>query len=655
MTAIGLPADRRPLTLDSPAWYRSRRAQAVGVGLLAAVVAQVAASGSTVFPASWDIGLSEPISDFQGWVQRNRDTNFFLAHVLRPMGDFVLSFYEFLRDGLLGLPWFWLPLLVFIVVARSGRWVQAAVAATGLLFVEFAGFHEAGMETVALMLICVVLSVVIGAPLGIWAGLNPTVERRLRPVLDALQSLPTTIYLVPAVLFFGVLQTPAAVATIAFAVPPMVRIAALGIRQVPEASVEAGRIFGSNRWQLLWKVQAPQAVRSFITGINQTIMMCLGMVVIGSLVGAGGLGNELIQTLRLRSPGRGVIVGLAVFGVAVAFDRMSRSLLDRRAMLPIPARTYWGGAAAVLIVALILGRLLTKEVPWVFDQGIADPVDRFTTWFRDTFRSQLEAGNDFVVREIVIRLRDWTGYRAANATGSDVKGLFWPIMIGQTAAAAWLVKGWRLAVFCVGGLIAVGLLGMWAPSLETLAQLVVSVVIAIAVAVPLGIFVGRRPRAEAALDPLLDAMQTFPALIYAIPFVMIFAVGYVPPILATVIYAIPPGVRLTALAIKQVSGETLEAATTFGASSRQRLWGVQVPLALKGIGLGINQVVMMAVSMVIIAGLIGGGGLGFLAIDSLIRQDTGQGIEVGIALLVMAIILDRLTEGLAQRLDPANR
>ena len=628
-------------TLD---FDRVRRWPAVvGVGA-ALIVAQVALSGTRMFPENWRVDIAGPVGDFQFWAQRNRNDNFVLANVLRPIGNFVLSFYELFRDVLLELPWFWLPLLVFVVVARSGRWVAATSAAAGLVFVEIAGMHKPGMETLALMTICIVLAVAIGAPLGIWAGLNPKVERRLRPVLDALQSLPTTIYFVPAVLFFGVLQTPAAIATVAFAVPPLVRITALGIRQVPTASVEAGRMFGSSRSQLLWKVQAPQAVKSFVTGINQAIMMALGLVVIAALVGAGGLGNELMQTLRLRSPGRGVIVGFAIFGIAVALDRLSRSLVDRGASLPVPGRRYWGGAAAVLVVAYVIGRFGDiAAVPWTFDNDIVQPIDDFTQWVRDNLGDALQSVNDFIVVDIVVRLRTLFG-----------ETLAWPVLIGITAALAWAAKGWRLALFCVGGLVGIGLVGLWEPSIETLAQLLVSVAIAIAIAVPAGIFVGRRPRAEAMVAPLLDALQTFPSLIYAIPFVMVFAVGYVPGILATVMYAVPPGIRLTALAIKQVNPETLEAATTFGASNRQRLWGVQFPLALRGIALGVNQIVMMAVSMVIITGLVGGGGLGYLAVDSFTRQDMGLGIEVGLAMLVMAIILDRLTEGLADKFDPAS-
>ena len=642
MTAVGVPSSARPAP-NPDAWFRSPKIRLAGAIVAVLVVAQIALGGTSAFPDSWNVKLAKPIRSVQSWIRRNRKDDWFLAHVMRPIGDFVLSFYEHLRDLLLGLPWYWIPLLVFLVILRSGRWRVAVGAALGLVFVEAAGMHTSGMETIALMLICVVISVVVGTPIGIWAGLNPRVERVVRPVLDALQTLPVTIFVVPAFLFFGIKQTPAAIATVAFALPPLIKIVSLGIRDVPPASVEAGRIFGSSRWQLLVKVQIPQAVRSLVTAVNQTIMLCLGMVVICSLIGAGGLGNDLKESLRLRTPGRGVIVGLAVFAVAFAFDRLSRSLIDRPDSFSIPGRKYWFGVAGILLAALVIGKIGgIHEIPWTLSDRIADPIDRLTIWIRDTFGDVLQAVNDFVVRDVVIRIRDLLAVSIA-----------WPVLIAATAALAWFVKGWKLAVFCVAALLAVGFVGMWEASLETLAQLVVAVVIAMAIAVPIGIHLGRRPRTEAIVEPFLDALQTFPSLVFAIPFVMIFAVGYVPGILATVLYVIPPGIRLTALAIKQVNPATLEAATVFGATERQRLWGVQVPLAMRGIMLGLNQVIMLGVSMVIIAGLVGGEGLGYLAVTSLIKQDTGLAVEVGIALLAMATVLDQLTQGISARFDPA--
>jgi glycine betaine/proline transport system permease protein len=193
---------------------------------------------------------------------------------------------------------------------------------------------------------------------------------------------------------------------------------------------------------------------------------------------------------------------------------------------------------------------------------------------------------------------------------------------------------------------------MWQPGLTTLAQILVAVVVGTAIALPLGVFIGRRARVKGLFEPALDALQTIPSLVYAIPFVMLFGVGFVPSILATMFYAIPAGIRLAALAAEEVPEETLEAATTFGATNRQRLWGVQLPLALRGLVLAVNQLIMLSISMAIVAGQVGENGLGYQSIAALTKPDVGLGVEAGLALLVMAIILDRLGEGLADRLDP---
>ncbi|MEZ5271938.1 MAG: ABC transporter permease subunit [Ilumatobacteraceae bacterium] len=202
------------------------------------------------------------------------------------------------------------------------------------------------------------------------------------------------MYLLFGLLLFGIRQTPAAVATVAFSVPPVIHIVAASIHAtMPPASVEAGRIFGSSRWQLLWKVQFPQATRSFLTAVNQTVMMCLSMVVIGALIGAGGLGGELLQTLKLRSPGRGVVVGVAIFGIAFAFDRLGRSLIGARAVASrLRSRDYWLGAAAVLLVAYFVGRGIDHgQVPWTFARDVANPIDDLVEVDPRRVRSQPQA------------------------------------------------------------------------------------------------------------------------------------------------------------------------------------------------------------------------------------------------------------------------
>jgi glycine betaine/proline transport system permease protein len=214
------------------------------------------------------------------------------------------------------------------------------------------------------------------------------------------------------------------------------------------------------------------------------------------------------------------------------------------------------------------------------------------------------------------------------------------------------VKGVGLAIFAALSLLVIAMTGMWALSLETLTHVVAGVLISVAIAIPVGIWAGRNRRVEAFLSPILDALQTIPSFVFIIPVVLLFTLGPVPGIIASVLYAIVPGIRITALGIKQVPEESIEASQTFGATRRQTMFGVRIPLAGPAIMAAVNQVIMMVLAMVIIAGLVGGGALGFETVRAVTRGLTGYGFDVALAIVVMAIILDRLTQAWAAKLQP---
>jgi glycine betaine/proline transport system permease protein len=492
------------------------------------------------------------------------------------------------------------------------------------------------------MAVAVFICVLIGVPLGVLAALRPRLEVALRPILDGMQTVPATVYLIPIVLLFGIGPAPAAIATVIYALPPMVRLTTLGIQQVPKSAVEAAQMFGATKRQILAKVQLPLAVPSIITGINQTVMMALGIVVIATLVGAGGLGQEINQTVRRLEPGRGLVVSLAVVAVALVLDRVSMSLVStpgaRR--VRVKRNTLYMSLIGLSLVAVV-GRLLGwVEFPFSWGTSFADPIDSGFKWFRTTFNVVTRPFNDFIVREILVRAQT-----LFNET------ITWQAVVVVAAAFALYVAGWKMALFTACGVTFIGLTGRWLDAVDTLTQTVVAVLISILIALPIGIWIGRRPRIEAIIAPVLDAFQTIPNLVYAIPFVMIFSVGPVPGIVAAVVYAIPPGIRLTSLGIRQVNNESVEAAITFGATQRQVLWGVRVPLAMPSIILAINQMVMMVLAMAIISGMVGGGGLGYRSIEALTGPDSGLGVEVGLAIVIMATILDRLLQATAKRLQ----
>jgi glycine betaine/proline transport system permease protein len=218
------------------------------------------------------------------------------------------------------------------------------------------------------------------------------------------------------------------------------------------------------------------------------------------------------------------------------------------------------------------------------------------------------------------------------------------LVIAAVAVVAWRRVSWRFAVLAVGALLLIVALGYWPHTMATLALTLSATAISLLLGVPLGIAAARSARLQAAIRPLLDFMQTMPAFVYLIPAVMLFGLGRVPGVLATVIFAMPPAVRLTTMGILQVDREQLEAAEAFGASRWQLLFKVQLPLALPTLMGGINQTIMMALSMVIVTSMVGAGGLGGEVLSSIQQLDVGLGFESGLCVVLLAIILDRITQ-----------
>lgn len=245
--------------------------------------------------------------------------------MLSGLGDVVGQMTE-LTEGLLQLIPDWLLAGVFVAVGfwRIG-WKFAAISAGALLVIIGTGFWQATMATLALIIASTLISLLVGIPLGIAAALNRRINYLLRPVLDFMQTMPAFVYLIPAAMLFGLGRVPAVLATVIFAMPPVVRLTALGIRQVNKEQVEAGITFGCTPLQVLLKIQIPGALPSIMAGVNQTIMMALSMVIIASMVGGGGLGNNVLASIQRLDIGLGFESGLAVVLLAIILDRLTES------------------------------------------------------------------------------------------------------------------------------------------------------------------------------------------------------------------------------------------------------------------------------------------------------------------------------------------
>jgi len=682
----------RPLARPWPAPLQRYAPWAVVAGLFA--LAAVWPADAAQFPAAWNLGLRAPIDEFQSAVIANRETIPVFQYFFDPLSDLIDVGLRWAEDFLLATPWIGVVGTGALLGYLLGGTRLALLGGLSPVITGLFGLWEPTLQTLALMIVAVGLAVLIGLPLGVLAAASDRVDRALRPVLDGMQTMPTFVYLIPVLLVFGIARVPAVVATLIYAVPPMIRLTSLGLREVSPPALEAARAFGSTRWQLLVKVQLPLALPAIMAGVNQTIMMALSMIVIAALIGAGGLGREVLVSLQRLQVGKALEAGLAIVLLAIVLDRLSEGLsridltdLGRALLAPaaprwLPARwePAWLAAARVLrraaampaqwlaaltrrpeieryagLVNLGLAVLALVLVDLLFNVGtfpeswrwyLRQPTDALVLWLRDNvFEIQLGALtvgtgplSDFVTLYLLNPLR--TLFTST---------LPWPVVVLGAAALGGWAGGGRLALLAGAGVFAIGLLGMWPFAMDTLSQILVTMLITCLIALPLGVWSSQNNAVRDFLRPVLDFLQTIPSFVFLVPVIMLFNIGRVPGLIAAVLYAIAPGVKLTDLGIRGVAGEAVEAAHAFGATRAQTLAGVQVPMALASILLGVNQMIMMVLAMVVIAGMVGGAGLGLEAVNGLVRSETGRGLEAGLAIVLLAVTMDRITQAWAAR------
>lgn len=284
---------------------------------------------------------------------------------------------------------------------------------------------------------------------------------------------------------------------------------------------------------------------------------------------------------------------------------------------------------------------LTREFPAAWRIPLRawtnDAIDALVVRYGDAFRAVTEA-----LLQLLVRVE------------RGLVALPWWLVVLAVGLLVWHATGrkWAPAVVLAGSLVLVGTFGLWPQLMTTLAIMVVATVFTIVIGIPIGVTMARSDRLKGFLTPVLDVMQTLPSFVYLVPVIMFFGLGNVAAIIATFVYAAPPVVRLTDLGLRLVDREVLEAAEAFGANERQALFLVRLPLAVPTIMAGINQTIMMALAMVVVASMIGARGLGQEVLRSLQRGDVGLGLEAGLAIVFLAIVMDRITAGYSRRLDP---
>ncbi|MFE2942828.1 ABC transporter permease [Streptomyces sp. NPDC059255] len=683
-TATGTPgAPGTSRTLGALAATSGRR-RGLGKLLLLAVFAAVLVPlaltrwPGTVWPEALTVDLSGPLGGASDWIIDNRDSHplflYFFGHVSNAVVLSVRAVYLLL----LAMGWAGVTAAAGLIAWRVAGGRLALTTAGSVALCGVLGMWVPTMQTLALMVVAVAASVVAGALLGLAAGLSDRLHRALRPVLDTMQVLPAFAYLLPVVLIFGIGVPAAVLATVVYAAPPMARLTALGLRGADPGVMEAVTSLGATPWQRLLTARLPLARKQLLLGLNQTIMMALSMAVIASVIGAGGLGDRVYQALASVDVGAALAAGLPIVLLAVVLDRTTAAAgsgLDRAAARPgRPAsrmsafgtsasggsgfsgtpsavaarfRTGWRGwavaAGAAALVALA-GRLLDRlDWPAGWTLAIAGPVNTAVDWMTAHLYSGVP---------VVGGTADWAGRFTTwvlDPLRGGLQGLPWWALLLTVAALALLIGTWRTALTAVLALAAIGVLGVWKPSLDTLSQVLAAVAVTLVIGFATGIAAARSARFEALLRPVLDVFQTLPQFVYLIPVVALFGVGRAPAVAAAVVYALPAVVRITTQGLRQVDPAALESARSLGATGGQQLRQVQLPLAGPALRLALNQGVVLVLAVVIIGGLVGGGALGYDVVFGLAQGDLATGLVAGAAIVCLGLMLDRVTQPTERR------
>ncbi|GAA1934034.1 ABC transporter permease subunit [Streptomyces durmitorensis] len=631
------------------------RHRAVGKLLLLAVAAAIlvpivnAKWASGAWPDALTVDLTEPLGKTTDWIIDNRDSHPLFVYVLGNISNGIVLSIRGVYLVLLAAGWAGVTVGAALIAWRVAGVRLAVLAAASFGLCGMLGMWVPTMQTLALMIVAVLVSVVLGMLLGLAGGLSDRVYRILRPVLDTMQVLPAFSYLLPVALVFGIGVPAAVIATVVYAAPPMARLTALGLRGADGGVMEAVTSLGTTARQRLLSARLPLARKELLLGLNQTIMMALGMAVIASMIGGAGLGDRVYQALGSVDVGAALAAGIPIVLLAVVLDRVTGAAGERLGdntedSSPLRGRRGWAVAGAVTVVAALAARFADRlEWPESWIVNIVGPVNTAKDWMVDHIYTDVP---------VVGGTADWAAHFTTwvlDPIRDGLQGMPWWSILLVIAALAWLIGTWQTALTAVLAMAATGVLGVWKPSLDTLAQVLAAVVVTVVLGFAIGVAAARSTRLEQVLRPVLDVFQTMPQFVYLIPVVALFGIGRAPAVAAAVVYALPAVIRITTQGLRQVNGAAMESSRSLGATSWQQLRQVQLPLARPALLLAVNQAVVLILAVVVIGGLVGGGALGYEAVFGLAQGDLATGLVAGVAIVCLGLMLDRVTQPTERR------
>ena len=591
-------------------------------------------------------------------IRGNRTKSAIFIYFFNPIRLLINGFVESIRV-LISVPvngaaapyigWFGVIAIVAFIVYATSRLRIAFLAVALLLGCGALGMWQFTMDTIAMTIAAVLLSLLFGIPLGIWAGLSDRVLKALTPFLDLAQILPTLVYLAPLALFFMIGVAAATVATMIYSIPITIRITSHAIRSLNFSPVEASISMGATDKQTLGKVQLPMAKQMIVLGINQTVMAALSFVVIAALIAAPGLGKPVIEALTIRNTGRGFVAGLAVVFVAIMLDRAtSAAAKKQQSFIPptekqLKARRVKIAASGVFaVIAAIASNFVSALATFPASFNIAKPVEDVTNRFTEFLTT------DFYF--LTVGFKDFISLWVLNPIENVLAQAPWYLTITMIVLIALILGGIRVAILSFALLMLIVFSGIWFDAMITLTQTIVATILTMVVGIALGIWVGRSNRADTLLRPFLDAGQTLPAFVYLVPMLGLFGPTRFTAIATGIIYSIPVVVKIVGEGIRAVPASIVEAATAAGSNVRQIITKVQLPASKKALLLATNQGMIFVLAVIVIGGFVGSGGLGYLVILGGSKPELqGKGLVAGLVILLLGVIIDRIAQAAARR------
>jgi glycine betaine/proline transport system permease protein len=645
--------------MDVKAVLRLRWVQALIVLVLWAVTATALKGVQTQeLSTATDSPFTAIMRDLAASIRGNRTESFLFVYVFNPLRAVLSGFIEIFM-GVIAVPasgnlipllgWFGTLAVIGFIVYATSTLRMAIISMFLMLLCGMLGMWLLTMETLAMTIGAVVLSLAIALPLGVWAGLNDRVMKVLRPWLDLAQVLPTLVYLAPLALVFLIGIASATIATMIYSIPICIRITAHAIKSLKQGPIEAAESAGSTRWQVLTKVQLPMAKSTIILAVNQTTLAALSFVVIAALIGAPGLGKPVIEALTIRDVGDGVVAGLAVVLLAVMLDRSTSAAVNRdqsgyAAADAAKVRRRIGLAifGVLTLIAIYLSRYLLSFAVFpeqlIFGEYVAEAANAVSDWITDNLGFLTVTGSEQFTIWVLNPLQDVL----ANSP-------WWLTLIAITLLA-FILAGRTVGILVFVLLALVMATGLWNDTMLTLAMTLIATGFVVIIGIVLGVWAGRSARADKFLRPFLDAGQTMPAFVYLVPVLALFGPTRFAAIVLGVVYAAPVVIRIVADGIRQVPKESVEAAVSSGSTTLQVITKVQLPVARRSILLGVNQGLIFVLAVVVIGGFVGAGGLGYLVIVGQSKPElAGKGLAAGIAIVLLGIILDRIAQGRPQK------